>query len=231
MKNTKTPLIPSWVHNLSDYRRMFALSDQDLTRSILEYPAGISSFNAEMKMLKASQVISGDRHYNLEPQSMVKHVEQLVQQLAEQLHHYQDRLIDAKPNAVQEIVSRWTEDAQLFLNDYVSGHRDTRYQYMNLPKLPFADFEIELALCPDILFRSGNASPDKDIMELCRVAEEVRIFPLLDEYGEISKAIGPSILNLQNKNYGVEICEVPYQLLKGSNAMLRVWAKTCVVGR
>jgi hypothetical protein len=231
MKNTITPLIPCWVHSLSDYRRMFDLQDQDLKRATLDYPASVSSFNAEMHALGFNQIVSADPQYDLKPLDMSKYVDQIIQQLAAQLNKYTNRIQPEKGKTLEDILNAWNYYAKLFASDYSVGKTQGRYQLAHLPRLPFEDFQFELALCPDLLLRETHASPDQVMIELCRVAHEVRIFPLLDEHGEISSTLGPAMLALQNKNYGIEVREVPYKLLKGNNAMLRVWAKSCVVSK
>lgn len=225
---TKTPLVPSWVHTLDDYRLMFGLSESDLTRSILDYPAGVSSFNAEMRNF-GHRVTSGDSHYNLKPLDMSKYVDNIILKLATQLDHYSDRIQEEGEKTLENILNAWNQSAQAFLADYSQGQLEGRYRYATPPKLPFGDFEFDLALCPDLLFRSKPNLSDQIITELCRVAHEVRVFPLLNEQNEISDILGPIMLKLQENNYGVEVREVPYQLQKGSNAMLRIWAKKCEV--
>ncbi len=227
---TVTPLIPSWVHTFDDYRCMFALTDGDLNRSILDYPAGISSFNVEMHQQNHDNVVSSDPHYNLTPIDMTKRVDEIIQKLATQLKQYAHRLRESDELSKENILNAWNQHAQLFLADYSAGQMSGRYRHADLPKLPFGHFEFELALCSDLVFRSEkNKSPEKTIVELCRVAHEVRVFPLLDEHGEVSGALGPTLLTLQQQNYGIEVREVPYRLQKGSNAMLRVFVKECAV--
>ena len=225
---TKTPLIPSWVHSLNDYRSMFGLSNKDLDRSILDYPACISSFNAEMHAL-GHKVVSADPYYNLPPLDMSKHADDIIQRLATQLHHYADRIQGEGEKTLENILNAWNQYAQLFVTDYSQGQLEGRYQAAGLPTLPFEHFQFQLALCPDLLFRGENESPEQVINELCRVAHEVRVFPLLDDEGEVASELGPVMLKFQETNYGVEVREVPYRLQKGSNAMLRIWAKECTV--
>lgn len=231
MKKTTTPLIPCWVHHLDDYRRMFDLQEDDLKRSVLDYPASVSSFNAEMHRLGFDHVVSADAHYDLTPLDMSKHVDQIIQKLSGQLEQYMNYIQLEKDETFEDILSAWNHHAKLFASDYSIGKNQGRYQQAALPHLPFEDFQFELALCPDLLFRDKTAVPEQVLRELCRVAHEVRIFPLLNDQGEISKEMGPAMLALQNKDYGIEVRSVPYQLLKGSNAMLRVWAKSCVVSK
>lgn len=227
---TSTPLIPSWVHTLDDYRHMFDLSEKDLQRTIVDYPASISSFNAEMHAL-GHNIISADPHYELPPMDMSKHVDNIILGLATQIETYADRIQVEGEKILEDILTAWNQAAQQFLADYSGGQTEGRYRFGKLPKLPFKHFEFDLALCPDLLFRSKNHSPDQTIEELCRIAHEVRVFPLLDEQGEVSSKLGPTMLKLQESDFGVEVREVPYRLQKGSNAMLRIWAKKCVIAQ
>lgn len=97
----------------------------------------------------------------------------------------------------------------------------------------FKDFEFDLVLnLNDLFMRQAHKPTDfhiNAIKEMTRVGKEVRIFPLLDDKGEISPLIGPVLLALQNENYGIEVKEVPSHLYEHGNAMLRVWAKECVL--
>ena len=108
-----------------------------------------------------------------------------------------------------------------------------RYQPMTT-RLPFADFSFDLALSAHYLFAAFDnqdvASNLVAIQELTRVAKELRIFPLINRYGEPSPFLGPVLLALQQANYGVEVREVNYHLQPKGNAMLRVWAQQCPVG-
>ncbi|PNT90020.1 hypothetical protein [Coxiella burnetii] len=226
---TKTSLIPSWVHSFEDYRAMFDLTDTELDRKILDYPASVSSFNAEMVKAGHDKVISADPHYDLEPMDMSKHVDNVIQRLATQLHQYANRIHTEREKTLEDILTGWNQYAQIFVTDYSQGRLENRYQVAHLPHLPFADFQFELALCADLVFRNETASPQLAITELCRVAHEVRIFPLLDEQGKVSDTLGPLMLTLQEKNYGIEVREVPYKLQRGNNAMLRLWARECVL--
>ena len=221
----------AWVYNLEDYLQIFALDEADLNKSILEYPAGIACFNAEMHA-KGKSVCSGDDFYDVELPEMVKRAEAILQRNRQYLQNHPQRLNAAVDCSVEQVVSQWQKNSECFLDDFQEGKQQQRYQRFYLPKLPFTTHYFDLALCSDLVFHTRlypDNQPDEVIMELCRVAREVRIFPLLDEHGDISDQLGPAMLNLQQQNFGVEIKEVPYQLLAGSNAMLRVWVTECKV--
>ncbi|MGB3692463.1 MAG: hypothetical protein WA865_04350 [Spirulinaceae cyanobacterium] len=93
--------------------------------------------------------------------------------------------------------------------------------------LPFPDNSFDLALCSHFLFTySEQLSGDfhlTAILELCRVAKEVRIFPLLENFtGEASPYIQPVIEQLREKGYEARIEKVAYEFQQGGNEMLLV---------
>jgi hypothetical protein len=62
------------------------------------------------------------------------------------------------------------------------------------------------------------------IQELCRIAGEVRIFPLLNQFSrEVSPLVPLVMKELAAQGYNLEIKQVPYEFQKGGNQMLRVW--------
>ncbi|MCH9769599.1 MAG: hypothetical protein K0U12_01855 [Gammaproteobacteria bacterium] len=228
---TKHSIVPGWVYNFHDYCQMFDLNDQDLNKLILDYPGGVSSFNAYMHR-HGHKVVSGDEAYDHDRQAMQEHADELLAVSEKHLQNYADRLRVSDKVALAAIADAWEVSKTEFLEDYASGVKEQRYRPMSCVDLPFKDFEFELALCSDLLFHSracSNATPDQIVLELSRIAHEVRVFPLLNEKGETPESLGPVLLALQERNFGVEIREVPYEQHKGSNAMLRVWAKACVV--
>ena len=61
------------------------------------------------------------------------------------------------------------------------------------------------------------------IRELCRIADEVRIFPLLTLAQERSPYIDPICNTLAEEGIKSEIVEVAYELQKGGNQMIKFW--------
>jgi hypothetical protein len=59
------------------------------------------------------------------------------------------------------------------------------------------------------------------ILELCRVAHEVRIFPLLALDGRTSRYVA-SMVNDLSDSYEVALETVPYEFQRGGNQMMRV---------
>ena len=111
-----------------------------------------------------------------------------------------------------------------FLADYEAGRQAGRYRSGGLPELPFADHEFELALCSHFLFLySAQVDLQQHIAgmkALCRVAREVRVYPLLTLAGEVSPYLKPVMDSLLDAGVTVEIRRVDYQFQKGATHML-----------
>lgn len=121
--------------------------------------------------------------------------------------------------------------------EYGGGTSAEKVMLDEKASLPFDDFSFDFALSSHDLFtdidsQSLQVQVEQHIhiiRELARVANEVRIFPVIDKSGQASPLLGPVLLGLQRANYGVEIREVPYSLYPKGNVMLRVWAQACEV--
>lgn len=220
-----------WIYSYSDYRQMFDLSDRDLSKKILDFPGGIASFNAECYQ-SGINITSGDECYSLNTDEMKSYAKKRFDFCEKHLREHLENLRSQNEDFINKILVSWTKSLDTFLEDYPKGITQKRYLSMSLPKLPYDDHAFHLILCKDLLFHSNassNIKREEIISELCRVGEEVRVFPLLNEKGVMTEELGPILMILQQNNFGVEVREVPYQIRKGENAMLRIWAKECVV--
>ena len=105
-----------------------------------------------------------------------------------------------------------------------------RLELKELGRDEISDQHFELALCSHQLFSEDDLDYQvKTLFDLCRVASEVRVFPLLNLKGELTQSLGPVMQAMQENNVGVEVKEVPFEFQKIGNAMLRVWNQSCVV--
>ena len=113
-----------------------------------------------------------------------------------------------------------------FLDDYEQGRRDGRYVVAGLPSLPFAEGAFDLALCSHFLFlystQHDAAFHVQSMDELCRVANEVRVFPLLALGGQPSPHVARVRAELEDRGFIVTIERVPYEFQRGGNEMMRV---------
>jgi hypothetical protein len=113
-----------------------------------------------------------------------------------------------------------------FLDDYEGGRSAGRYIQAELPTLPIRDKSFDLALCSHFLFlyttQLGAEFHRLSIREMCRVATEVRIFPLLTPAGGRSPYVDQTIDDLDRLGHDVSIERVPYEFQKCGNEMLRI---------
>ncbi len=111
-----------------------------------------------------------------------------------------------------------------FLRDFAQGKAEGRYVEGDLPHLPFADGEFDIAVCSHLLFLySEQLSADfhvAAIQELCRVATEVRIFPLLELGSKESRHLNAAVRYLSETEYDVAMVHVAYEFQRGGNRMM-----------
>jgi hypothetical protein len=113
-----------------------------------------------------------------------------------------------------------------FLDDFTDGKAQGRYVESELPTLPFADQSFDLALCSHLLFlyseQLGEPFHHQSLSELCRLAGEVRVFPLLALGGRRSPFIDSTMAHLGAGGHEVSIESVPYEFQRGANEMMRI---------
>lgn len=113
-----------------------------------------------------------------------------------------------------------------FLADYPQGKSAGRYIPGELPKLPFPDGAFDLALCSHFLFLYSDhydcAFHLRSLRELCRVAREVRVFPVLELGSVRSRHVAAVASELSAEGYRGSIERVSYEFQKGGNEMLRL---------
>ena len=222
---------PGWIYSLADYCQMFDLTNEDREKTIFDFPGGVSSFNAEMHVL-GHHVVSADNAYHLPENEIAAYSDQIFMKNEVFLQDHLHTLRANETADLQTIFRIWQHNKDQFVNDYAQGLSEGRYQVVDSVNFPFKNHQFALALCSDFLFHT-KVTHEFDatalIRELCRIATEVRIFPLLDQHGEVSTKLGPIMLLLQENNFALEVREVPYYLRQGGNAMLRVKANECPV--
>ena len=112
----------------------------------------------------------------------------------------------------------------LFLKDYENNN--DRYVCGKLPILPFKNNEFDLAFVSNFLFLYDNYLDYEfhfqSIIELSRVATEVRIFPISSTRGGISPHIPLLTKSLAEAGYETEVFESSYTFIKVSSETLIV---------
>lgn len=214
-----------WGRNLAEYRAMFGLNQQNLAGSILGCADGPASFNAELTNV-GGKIVSADPLYAFATEDIKLRIDQTSANILAQTRRNKDQFVWKAIGSVEELGRIRLAAMDRFLSDYDAGRRAGRYVAASLPTLPFADKCFDLALCSHFLFLySGILDMNfhySAIRELCRVAGEVRIFPLLDLAGATSLHLPPVAEMLERRGYAVSIQGVDYEFQKGGDQMLRV---------
>jgi len=221
-----------WGHSVDEYREMFDLSQEDMNSRILEYGCGPSAVNAQ-QFYEAHEAVSCDPLFVLDKDTLSSKAVMIFAQMADEVRQEQDQFDFSRSGGLDKLIVQRQNGMKQFFADYEQGKAEGRYFGAADYHLPYPNFSFDFALSSHYLFADlDDQTVDfhlNVISELARVAKEVRIFPLIDREGKTSEFLGPVLLQLQQKGYGVEVREVAFHLHKSENAMLRVWAQKCDV--
>jgi hypothetical protein len=221
-----------WGRSFDEYCRMFALTDEDLTRRILGCGDGPASFNAEATR-RGATVISFDPIYEWEPADIRTRIAVTRDEILEQTRRNASEFVWDSIRSVDELGEVRMAAMNAFLDDFAHGKAQGRYVAGELPTLPFTDRSFDLALCSHLLFlysdQLGEAFHHQSLRELCRLAGEVRVFPLLALGGRRSPFIDSVIAQLAYSGHEVTIETVPYEFQRGGNQMMRVRSRSSAV--
>jgi hypothetical protein len=216
--------VEPWGRSFEEYVRMFALGEAELRLKILGCADGPASFNAEATRRKIS-VTSVDPLYRFDSSTIRDRIATTSSQVIEQTRRNMGQFVWTSIQSVEELEQIRMKAMENFLEDYELGKRQGRYVEAELPSFPFPDRSFDLAVCSHFLFLYTEQLP-KDfhrqaIVELCRVAAEVRIFPLLNLAARPSPLV-PSLVAELRKTHASTIETVPYEFQRGGNQMLRI---------
>jgi hypothetical protein len=214
-----------WGRSFAEYRRMFALSDADLGLKIVGCGDGPASFNAEATRL-GSTVISCDPIYRYGVEQLRERIASTRDTILEQTRRNAAEFVWETIHSVEELDQVRMAAMNEFLRDYPAGLTAGRYIDAELPSLPFADSSFDLALCSHFLFlyttQLGEAFHRSAIHEMCRVATEVRIFPLLALGSTPSPLVTTMVEEFGGRGFDVKIEDVRYEFQRGGNKMMRI---------
>jgi len=214
-----------WGRSFEEYQAIFSLTEADLKKSILGCGDGPASFNAELSA-QGGKVVSVDPTYHFSTEQLQNRISEVYREIMPQLYLNKDKYIWDSIPSVEELGNIRMAAMSKFIADYDAGKKEGRYIEASLPNLKFKDKQFELALCSHFLFLySDQMSLDehiKALKELCRVAKEVRVYPLLALNGNVSPHLDDVIAELNKSNYSTSLNNVKYQFQKGATQMLVV---------
>ena len=206
---------------------MLDLTPDDLKLAILDCASGPASFNAEMTRL-GYKVVSCDPVYQFTASEIYQRIQDTYQTIIDGAQATRDNFVWQDIQSPAQLGQIRMAAMRQFLEDFPLGIQQGRYVTDELPVLSFNTGQFDLALCSHFLFtysdQLGADFHQTSILEMCRVAKEVRIFPLLVNFStETSPLLQPVMKELQQRGYKVEIKQVPYEFQKGGNKLLRIY--------
>lgn len=216
-----------WGRSYDEYVRMFALSVSDLRSRVLGCGDGPASFNSVLAA-RGVKVISADPLYGFSAGEIEDRIKSTFEDVIRQTYMNRGRFIWRDIPSIKELGEMRMTAMKNFLEDFEKGKNERRYVEAELPELPFENGEFDLALCSHLLFLyTDNLTLDfhiSSVREMCRVAGEVRIFPILDVNGIRSPYVDMVMEIFNNESTSVSVERVDYEFQKHGNRMLVISA-------
>jgi hypothetical protein len=221
----KLETVIPWGRSLDEYVRMFDLQPDELRLTLLDCAGGPASFNAEMTR-QGYNVISCDPIYQFSATDIKRRIQEVYPRVIDGVKANRDNYVWQTIGSPEELGEIRLSAMEKFIGDLSMGIEQGRYINAELPSLPFTTRQFSLAVCSHFLFSYSDLLSQAfhllSIQELCRVANEVRIFPLVDISGDVSPHVSPVIRELNAQGYNVEIKQVAYEFQQGGNQMLQI---------
>ena len=209
-----------------EYELMFALTEADRRLKILGCGDGPASFNAEWTA-RGGSVVSLDPIYEFSGAEIKHRFDAVLDEVMANVDATSDRWVWSFHQNVEGLRRNRVAAMERFLADYARGKTEGRYQIGELPTLQYPDGAFDLALCSHLLFLYSNLFSTEfhvaSLLELCRVAAEVRVFPLLDLAGQPTVHLDAVRFALASQGLETVLEPVGYEFQKGGNQMLRVY--------
>ena len=115
-----------WGRSFDEYRRMFELTDEDLSRRILGCADGPANFNAETTR-RGGRVVSCDPLYQFDRQQIQARIADVYDQVLEQTWQNRDAFVWDRIRSIEHLGQVRMEAMEGFLADYEDGKRHCRY--------------------------------------------------------------------------------------------------------
>lgn len=212
-----------WGRSFDEYVRMFHLSAADLQLCILGCGDGPAEFNSELSRA-GGRVVSFDPIYVFNTAQIQSRVSETYQAVMSQIRLNQADYLWETIRSVEDLGKIRMSAMDGFLSDFETGKLEGRYIAGELPFLPFENQSFDLALSSHFLFLySEHLTAEfhlQSLREMLRVANEVRVFPVLTLDGKLSQYLDFVSAYLKEDGYCAELKSVPYEFQRGGNQML-----------
>ncbi|WP_314036681.1 hypothetical protein [Dietzia sp. CH92] len=172
------------ARSLGEYTDMFGLDSDDLLRRIVDCPGGAASAVAEI-CAAGGDAVAVDPQYARGADDLRARILADVERSVEQKKAREvDFDWDVRGGVIGHETIRRTAADRMLVDLAASPER---YIAGALPSLPLASDSADLVLCSHLLFTYADRMDLADhvdaIVEMARIAPEVRIYPLVDHLG------------------------------------------------
>lgn len=217
--------IVPWGRTLEEYISMFNLTKNELHSKILGCGDGPASFNAELTVM-GGNVVSVDPTYAFSQEELLERINEVADEVMPQIYKNKDAFVWKNIKNPEHLYEVRMGAMKIFLEDYDRDTLNHRYKNEMLPNLSFSDAQFDLALSSHFLFLYSEHLDEKfhmqAILEMLRIAREVRIFPIVTLEGKKSPHLDTIIKKLKIFHYQAEIVATDYEFQKGGNEMLKI---------
>ncbi|WP_428354489.1 SAM-dependent methyltransferase [Methyloprofundus sp.] len=214
-----------WGRSFEEYCAMFTLDEQDLQKSIVGVGDGPAAFNAVLTG-QGGSIISADPIYAFISEQIGQRIDEIFDDMLVQVMNNASQLRLDKFGSAEALGQVRLQAMNRFLQDFDAGKQQGRYVDFELPVLPFNNKQFELALCSHLLFLYSEQLDlnfhIQSVLELCRIAKEVRIFPLLDLSHQPSAHLETVVQAVEQAGFIATNEVVDYEFQVGANQMLRI---------
>lgn len=222
MSFTLDKVVP-WGRSYDEYVSMFDLTEAELGLRILGCGDGPASFNSVLTQ-RGGNIVSVDPVYAFDAEQIRVRISETYETVMAQMHKNHGDYVWSVIPSVEQLGSLRMSAMETFLIDFEAGKLEGRYIPGELPSLPFASGQFDIALSSHFLFLySAHLSVEfhlQAVQEMLRVSQEVRVFPLLTLNGAMSPHLHFVIEYLATHGFGAEVKWVPYEFQRGGNEML-----------
>ncbi|MFS0868949.1 SAM-dependent methyltransferase [Paenibacillus xylanilyticus] len=208
-----------------EYMLMFGLTPEDLRgRSILDCPGGACSFSSHSRRQGADSMASDIAYQhaisNLETKGQ-QDIEHTIKQLEQVRDRYRWNYFDSI-DGLKQARTRALQDCTADMREFPE-----RYIYSELPVLPFADEQFDMALSAHFLFtyadRLDFSFHVQTILELLRVTRyELRIFPTVGLSGTRYEKMDELKALIEKQGCTVSEVKTGYEFQQGAHTMLNI---------
>lgn len=211
-----------WGRNMEEYKLMFQLDENDMSKKIASFGDGPACFNYEMTKRNGS-VTSFDLIYQFSKEDIEKRIEEVRITVMQQMQENMDNYVWKNIRNLNELENIRMSAMKKFLSDYEKGKIEGRYVFHELPdRLPYESDYFDIGLSSHFLLMYTSLGYDFHIAamtEMLRTCKEIRIFPIVDLDANQTD-LAKKVVDYFGKDYKVEIVKTEYEFQKGDNKLL-----------